>query len=107
MSMGELAGISLMASELSINELLEETKASLIPLTVLKLTGVPSTNQESNVEWETQTWKTTAYDQLPVFANKVLLDPSHAHILSSSIYCPWLLPAIKVQLSSCSRDYGL
>ena len=50
-----------MASELSINELLEETKASLIPLTVLRLTGVPSTNQESDVEWETQTWKTTAY----------------------------------------------
>lgn len=74
-----------MASELSINELLEETKASLIPLTVLKLTDVPSTNQESAVEWETQIWKTTAYDQLSVFANKVLLDPSHGHILLSSI----------------------
>lgn len=43
-----------MASELSINELLEEAKASLIPFTELKLKGVPSTNQEGGVGQETQ-----------------------------------------------------
>lgn len=43
-----------MASELSINELLEEVKASLIPFTELRLVGVASTSQEWNVGQENQ-----------------------------------------------------
>lgn len=43
-----------MASELSINELLEEAKASLILFTELKWKGVPSANREGHVRWETQ-----------------------------------------------------
>lgn len=43
-----------MASELSINELLEEAKASLIPFTELRLEGVTSTSQECNVGQENQ-----------------------------------------------------
>lgn len=36
--------------------------------------------------------KTMAYGQLPVFGNKVLLEPNHALLLT---YCLWLLPIYK------------
>ena len=51
---GSGSAISLMVSELSINELLEEAKASLILFTELKVEGVPSTNQEGDVGQENQ-----------------------------------------------------
>ena len=42
------------------------------------------------------------HGQLPVFVNKVLLEPSHAHLL---IYCVWLFFFYKGKLSSRDRDY--
>ena len=92
-----------MASELSINELLQEMKASLILLTTLRLKGVPSTNHECDMEQEIWAWRTTAYGQLPVFVNKVLLDPSHAHLLTSIAH--GCFPATKAELSSYNRDH--
>ena len=54
------------------------------------------------MEQETWAWKTTAYGQLPVFVNKVLLDPSHAHLLTSIAH--GCFPATKAELSSRGRD---
>lgn len=44
------------------------------------------------------TWKTILYGQLPVFINKILLDPRHAHLLTSIAH--GCFPATKAELSS-------